>query len=45
MSAIKSIWIEREENGPILGGTKEVNDNSGVIVEFQDGKRFIYLEY
>lgn len=45
ISNIKSIWIESEENGPILGGIKELNDNSDVIVEFQDGKRFIASFY
>ena len=38
---IDSIWIESEENGPIIGGEKEINDNSDVIVTLKDKSRFV----
>jgi hypothetical protein len=41
MSNIKNIWIESEENGPIHGGISETNDNSDVIVTFENGERYV----
>jgi len=38
---IKSIWIESEENGAILGGNSQTNDNSDVVVSFSDGSRYV----
>lgn len=41
MNSIKSIWIDSEEKGPIQGGKAELNDNSDVIVTFENGKKYI----
>lgn len=38
---IKNIWIESEDKGAIIGGTEEVNDNSDVIVTFDDKSRYV----
>lgn len=38
---IKDIWIESEEKGALIGGTLETNDNSDVIVTFNDGSRYV----
>lgn len=38
---IENIWIESEENGPIIGGNTEINDNSDVIVTLKDKSQFI----
>ena len=38
---IKSIWIGSEEHGPIIGGTTIVDDNTDVIVTFDDGAVYI----
>jgi hypothetical protein len=38
---IKSIWISSEEHGPILGGTAIVDDNTDVIVTFNDGSVYV----
>lgn len=36
---IKEIWIESEITGAIIGGELETNDNSDIIVTFEDGTR------
>ena len=41
MRKIKNIWIGSEENGPIQGGISETNDNSDVIVTFENGERYV----
>ncbi|GAL76794.1 hypothetical protein JCM19275_2130 [Nonlabens ulvanivorans] len=41
MSDIKNIWIGSEEKGTIQDGTSETNDNSDVIVTFENGERYI----
>lgn len=41
MNNIKSIWIESEEKGAILGGELETNDNSDVIVTMQNGEKYV----
>ncbi len=41
MNSIKSVWIESEEKGPIQGGKAELNDNSDVIVTFENGEEYI----
>ncbi|WP_299888814.1 hypothetical protein [uncultured Lacinutrix sp.] len=41
MNKIKSVWIETEEKGPIIGGTTEINDNSDVIVTFENGDKYV----
>jgi hypothetical protein len=38
---IKTIWIESEDNGPIMGGLLNTDDNSDVIVTLTDGKKYI----
>ncbi len=38
---IKEIWIESEDNGAIIGGKLETNDNSDVIVTFTNDSRAI----
>ena len=38
---IKNIWIESEDKGAIIDGTEEVNDNSDVIVTFDDKSRYV----
>ncbi|KAB1158549.1 hypothetical protein F7018_07985 [Tenacibaculum aiptasiae] len=38
---IKNIWIESEEKEPIIGGVKETNDISDVIVTFNDNSRYV----
>lgn len=38
---IENIWIGSEENGPIIGGVLEFNDNSDVIVTMKDKSQFI----
>lgn len=38
---IKEIIIESESKGPIIGGTKSINDNSDIEVIFENGERFI----
>ena len=39
--SIKSIWIESDDHGPIVGGQKYFDDNSDVIVTFTDETKFI----
>ena len=41
MSNIKDIWIGSEENRPIQGGISETNDNSDVIVTFENGEKYV----
>jgi hypothetical protein len=41
MNKIKSVWIGTEEKGPIVKGTLENNDNSDVIVTFENGEKYI----
>jgi len=41
MSKIINVWIESEEKGPTLGGVAELNDNSDVIVTFENGDKYI----
>jgi len=41
ISKIKNVWIGSEENGPIQGGTPEINDNSDVIVSFENGEKYV----
>lgn len=38
---IKNIWIESEDKGAIIGGTEEVNNNSDVIVTFDDNSKYV----
>jgi hypothetical protein len=38
---IKTIWIESEDKGPIIGGQLYTDDNSDVIVTFTDGQRYV----
>ena len=38
---IKNIWIESEDKGAIIGGTEEINDNSDVIVTFDDKSKYV----
>ncbi|MGB3467837.1 MAG: hypothetical protein WBA74_21295 [Cyclobacteriaceae bacterium] len=38
---ITNIWIESEETGAIIDGTLESNDNSDVIVTFEDGDQYV----
>jgi hypothetical protein len=38
---IKTIWIESEDKGPIIGGQLYTDDNSDVIVTFTDDKRYV----
>jgi hypothetical protein len=38
---IENIWIDSEENGPIIGGEAEVIDNSDVIVTMKDKSQFV----
>ena len=38
---IKAIWIGSEEHGPIMGGTAIVDDNTDVIVSFDDGAVYV----
>jgi hypothetical protein len=38
---IKAIWIESEEHGPIIGGAAIVDDNTDVIVTFDDGAVYV----
>lgn len=38
---IKTIWIESEDKGPIIGGQKNTDDNSEVIVTFSDDKKYV----
>lgn len=38
---IKSIWIESEAKGPIIGGEIHTNDNSDVIVTLVNGVRYV----
>ncbi len=38
---IKTIWIESEDKGPIIGGQKFTDDNSDVMVTFSDGKKYV----
>ena len=45
MSDIKNIWIETEEKGPIQGDFSEINDNSDVIVTFENGENYIATFY
>lgn len=37
---IKSITIESEDKGAIIGGELPLNDNSDVDVELEDGRKF-----
>ncbi|WP_299249052.1 hypothetical protein [uncultured Aquimarina sp.] len=41
MNDIKSIWIGSEEKGPIQGKKVELNDNSDVMVTFENGEKYI----
>ena len=41
MSNIKNIWIETEEKGTIQSGKAELNDNSDVIVTFENGEKYV----
>ncbi|WP_435623774.1 hypothetical protein [Flagellimonas sp.] len=41
MNNIKNIWIGTEGKGPIQGGKAESNDNSDVIVTFENGEKFV----
>jgi hypothetical protein len=41
MNKIKSVWIGTEEKGPIEDGTLEDNDNSDVMVTFENGEKYI----
>lgn len=41
MSNIKNIWIGTEEKGTIQGGKTELNDNSDVIVTFENGDKYV----
>ena len=38
---IKTIWIESEDKGPIIGGQLHTDDNSDVIVTLSDDKRYV----
>jgi hypothetical protein len=38
---IKTIWIESEDKGPIIGGQLYTDDNSDVIVTFSDDKNYV----
>jgi hypothetical protein len=38
---IKTIWIESEHKGSIIGGHKYTDDNSDVIVTFSDDKKYV----
>ncbi|HUC83102.1 MAG TPA: hypothetical protein VMR70_19490 [Flavisolibacter sp.] len=38
---IKSVWIESEEKGAVVGGQAPDDDNSDVIVTFTDDSRYI----
>jgi hypothetical protein len=38
---IKTIWIESEDKGPIIGGQRNTDDNSDVMVTFSDGKKYV----
>ena len=38
---IKTIWIESEDKGPIIGGQLYTDDNSDVIVTTADGKKYV----
>src|SRR5687768_11410986 len=38
---IKTIWIESEDKGPIIGGQKNTDDNSDVIVTLSDDKKYV----
>ena len=38
---IKNIWIESEDKGAIISGIEEVNDNSDVIVTFDDNSKYV----
>lgn len=39
--SVKSIWIESEDKGSIIGGIYNVNDNSDVIVHFENGISYV----
>jgi hypothetical protein len=41
MSNIKNIWIGTEEKGVVQGGKSELNDNSDVIVTFENGDKYV----
>jgi len=41
MSSIKNIWIESEETSSILAELNEFNDNSNVIVTFENGEKYV----
>jgi hypothetical protein len=38
---IKSVWIESEEKGAVIGGGAPEDDNSDVVVTFNDNNRYI----
>ncbi len=38
---IKSVWIESEDKGAVIGGHAPDDDNSDVIVTFTDNNRYI----
>lgn len=41
MNSIKSVWIGSEEKEAIQGAKAELNDNSDVIVTFENGEKYI----
>ncbi len=41
MNSIKSVWIGSEEKGAIQGKKAELNDNSDVIVTFENEEKYI----
>lgn len=38
---IKQISILSESQGPIMGGEKNINDNSDVYVDFDNGEKYV----
>jgi hypothetical protein len=38
---IKTVWIESEDRGPVIGGQKHTDDNSDVIVTLSDDKKYV----
>lgn len=38
---IKSVWIESEDKGTVIGGHPPDDDNSDVVVRFTDNSRYI----
>lgn len=39
--SFKSIWIESEEKGTVIGGQPLIDDNSDVIVTLKDDSRYV----